>query len=519
MSDVAESELKLNLSDERLWRGDQLVRISNKAFQLLRLFADNPNQLLTKDVILDEVWGDISVTEGLIKEYVHDLRAALGDDPNSPQFIETVRGRGYRFLGGIEIAGQTSTQYDPSPTATPSLAVIPFINLTGEERWGLFCHGLSDDLVIDLARYPDLQVIANSIEQTQPSGGPDLRDTGRQLGAGFLLNGSVQASESNLRINVKLVETAGGNHVWTEQYEREHGDLFEIQSDIVSHVASAVGGFSGQIPKAERKRLGRKPPNDLEAYELYLLGYELELPFEKDSTLRGVELMRRAVELDPQFARAWLVLAWLAWQILLEDWADDREEYWRLTRVAFTKAATLDPLDPFAVMELASVRAVDGDITGARDSLIRALDLGRNEAELMIVASTYASYLIGDQALANSLLKKGLRTVVNTSPYHHLSITRVSYFAKDFERAINNAKHCPDSLMPRLFEILSLAQLGRMDDVQELRDAFNARFPKFDPESFMKALPITATGAKHLFLDGIEKSELNGKPSRLRAGA
>ena len=88
---------RLDLGDERLWHGDQPVQISNKAFQLLRLFVSNPNRLLTKDDILEGVWRDLFVSEGLIKEYVHDLRLALGDDPKHPIFIETVRGRGYRF--------------------------------------------------------------------------------------------------------------------------------------------------------------------------------------------------------------------------------------------------------------------------------------------------------------------------------------------------------------------------------------------------------------------------------------
>ena len=146
---------KLDLRDERLWRGDHLVRISNKAFELLRLFIRNPNRLLTKDVILEEVWHGVWVSEGLVKEYVHDLRQALGDDPKRPQFIETVHGRGYRFLGGVEVTdnAKDDAALAKSRTEPPSLTVLPFTDLTGEERWSLFCRGLSDDLVTDLARY------------------------------------------------------------------------------------------------------------------------------------------------------------------------------------------------------------------------------------------------------------------------------------------------------------------------------------------------------------------------------
>ena len=498
---------RLDLGDERLWHGDQPVQITNKAFQLLRLFVSNPNRLLTKDDILEGVWRDLFVSEGLIKEYVHDLRLALGDDPKHPKFIETVRGRGYRFLGGVE--GVNDAQATAAPTdrktAPPTVAVLPFTNLTGEERWTLFCRGLADDLVTDLARYPDLMVVANGESSIDRA---DEHGAGGAPHAGYMLAGSVQASDTAVRVNVKLIESRRGDHIWTDQYDRKLGDIFDIQSDIIGHVASAVGGFSGQISRAERQRLGRKPPSDLQAYELYLLGFQLEGEFEKQSALRGYELLTQAVELDPDFARAWLVLGWMCWQIVMEDWQDDTELYWAFSREAFTRAAALDPLDPIALMELASVRATGGDITGAGDALERALDLGRNQADLTIAASNYVATLLDDPGRAKQLLDKGLGMLIRIPRWHHMSGMRVSYFAQDFEAAVNHARLSPDNLPTRLFELLSLAQLGR-DEVRACRRAFAKRYPKFDPEAFMTVLPITAEDAKRLFLEGIEKARLD----------
>ena len=503
---------RLDLGDERLWNGEQPVAISNKAFQLLRLFVDNPNRLLTKDEILDAVWRDICVSEGLIKEYVHDLRLALGDDPKHPEFIETVHGRGYRFLGGVEEVLQTASldrQTQPG-TQPPSLALQPFANLTDEERWVRFCRGLSDDLITDLARFPDLMIIANDALPADAADGPKTSNGGNGPATDYILNGSVQASDSKVRVNVKLIETRTCNHVWTEQYERDLGEVFTIQSDIVGHVAAAVGGFSGQIPQMERLRLGRKPPGDLQAYELYLLGHELETRFDKRSALRGFELLQRAVELDPDFARAWLVLAWISWLIVQEKWVDDIESYRTLEREAFIRAATLDPLDPFALMELAAVRAGDGDIAGATDALERALDLGKNQADLLIVASRYVATILDAPDRAIRIMDKGLLLPPNVSVWHRLTAARASYFARDFERAVKNARLVPASsaAMTRLFEILALAQLGRTDEVGELARAFKARHPEFDAQDFMRDHPITAAGAQRLFLDGIEKAGL-----------
>ena len=300
-----------------------------------------------------------------------------------------------------------------------------------------------------------------------------------------------------------------GDHVWTDQYDRELGDIFDIQSDIVGHVASAVGGFSGQIPHVERLRLGRKPPSDLQAYELYLIGYELESRFDKQSALRGFELLQRAVELDPDFARAWLVLGWMCCQIVWEDWHDDKQRYWELEHKAFTKAATLDPLDPFALMELASVRAINDDIAGTSDALERALDLGRNQADLLIAASTYVATLLDDSLRAKQLLDKGLQILTRIPAWHRLTAARVSYFAKNFGSAVEHARRGPDNLPTRLFELMSLAQLGRCDEARERAGDFREKHPEFDPEVFMRFHPITAEGAKQLVVEGVDKAGLS----------
>jgi TolB-like protein len=501
------ASFKLDISEERLWRGDQPLPISNKAFQLLRLFVSNPNRLLTKDRILEDVWQGVCVSEGLIKEYVHDLRQALDDDPRNPQFIETVHGRGYRFLGGagegefiVRETGNPETRVRPA-----SVTILPFVNITGEDRWTRFSRGLVDDLVTEIGRYPDLMVIATA---ATPNCGPEGEGRLARIDADYSLTGSIQESAGRLRINVKLIETKSGKLEWTDCYERKIGELFMIQYDIVGHVASAIGGFSGQIPHIRRQGLWRRPPKDLHAYELYLLGYELEFEFRRQSALRAVELLKRATRLDPGFSRAWLVLGWTYWQIALEDWDDDKQRYRGLLHEAFEKAASLDPLDPFAVMELAAAKAVDGETTSAFDGLERAIDLGKNQADLLIKIANYLATVMDDPQRAVEALDQGLMLTANVSKWHHMSVTRVAYFAGDFSRSIAHSSRAADNLPTRLFELMSLAQAGRDRELSERGEAFAARYPRFDPLEYVTDHPIAAADAKRLFLDGIQKAGL-----------
>jgi TolB-like protein len=496
-----ETKYRFDAKDERLWNGDQPVQITNKACQLLRLFVSNENRLLTKDDILKGVWHDVWVSESLVKEYVHDLRQALGDDPKNPRFIETVHGRGYRFLGGIEeLQSKGAGQAGGIAKREPTLAVLPIENLTGEERWGLFCQGLRDDLIIDLARYPNLIVIADKALNGQEGVASNPRE--------YALGGTVQASDHQVRVNIKLMEAGNGAVVWTEQYERDIGEFFAIQSDIVGHVASAVGGFGGQIPHAERLRFNRLPPENLQTYELYLLSHELESHFQKETTLQALEMAQRAVALDPHYSRAWLVQGWCAWQILLEHWAEDRATYARLRREAFEQAARLDPRDPVAIMERAQECAGAGDSIGARDGLERALDLGRNQADLLMTIANAIVLILDEPVRAQETLARGLELIAVIGDWQRLSMARVAYFTGDFAAALENARQGPDNLLSQLVEFLSLAQMGEREQAAEKAEIFRQKHPQFEAQDFIETYPITAQGAQDLLREGCAKAGL-----------
>ena len=206
-------------------------------------------------------------SEGLIKEYVHDLRQALGDDPRQPQFIETVHGRGYRFLGGVEEGQLARAAEAPTGQSTrpPTLAVLPFTNLTDEDRWARFCRGISDDLIIDLARYPDFMVIANGAPTEQPADSHDLCEIGRKSAAGYVVSGSVQASDNRVSRQcqnswIRRPAITSGPTVTSESSARSLP--YKATSSRRSRPPSAV--FSGRIPppgaaQAGAEAAGRPP--------------------------------------------------------------------------------------------------------------------------------------------------------------------------------------------------------------------------------------------------------------------
>ena len=304
---MKQARYRLDLNDERLWYGDEPIQISHKAFQLLRLLVSNPNQLLTKDDILDAVWGDTCVTEGLVKEYIHDLRLALGDDPKQPRYIETVHGRGYRFLGGIDedkVPAGAEPRHERG-THPPSLVVLPFANLSDDPKQEYFPDGITEDIITELSRFSELTVIARNSSFAYKDLPVDIEQVARELGVSYVLEGSVRRDGARLRITAQLIEANSGVHIWGEKYDRELGDIFYLQDEITRHV---VGSIAPQVELAELERSRKLSDTDISAYELALkaqaLTYDAVRVADPDLLVRAMSLADAALELDNRSTHA-----------------------------------------------------------------------------------------------------------------------------------------------------------------------------------------------------------------------
>jgi TolB-like protein/Tfp pilus assembly protein PilF len=372
------AKYKLDLGDERLWRGDQPIPLGNKAFELLRLFVSNPKRLLTKDEILDSVWGEISVSEGLVKEYVHDLRFALGDDPQRPQFIETVRGRGYRFLGGVETVGLAGDAGRQTPLDKPSIAVLPFTNMSGDPGQEYFSDGITEEIITELSRFRSLFVIARNSSFTYKGRAVNVQEVGRDLGVRYLVEGSVQRFNDRVRVTAQLIETTSGRHIWVDRYDRELKDIFSLQDEITGAIAGAIEPELGTV---ERERSRMKSPENLNAWDLYQRGLWYLYQETQPGNTEALRHFERSIELNPDFAPAHASLAYVlcfdvinGYKELSEDVIEDA--YW-----SAKKAISLDERDAMAHVILGRIQLLRCKHEGAIAELETALRLNLNLAD------------------------------------------------------------------------------------------------------------------------------------------
>jgi TolB-like protein/class 3 adenylate cyclase/Tfp pilus assembly protein PilF len=511
---VEKAKYKLDLGDERLWHGDQPVEISNKAFQLLRLLVSNPNRLLTKDHILDAVWGDVCVSEGLIKEYIHDLRLALCDDPKQPRFIETVHGRGYRFLGGIEESNISAGVEARSKAGTqrPSLAVLPFTNLSGDPQQEYFSDGITEDIITELSRFRSLFVIARNSSFTYKGRAANVQDIGRDLDVRYVVEGSVRRADKRVRVTAQLIETATGRHVWADRYDRDLQDIFSLQDEITRTIAGAIEPELGTL---ERERSRLKSPESLDAWDWYQRGLWHLYQETKPSNREALRHFEQSIKLSPDFAPAHAASAYVICFDLINGYRelskDAIEEAYQTARTAIT----VDEKEAIAHVVLGRIQLLRCKHEEAIAELEAAIGLNPNLADAHHGLG-FALTMSGQPEEALSQFEKA----ISLSPYD----PRVSSFYEmrawallimgrhdEAARSAHMAVRKPNA---DLWSYATLvAVLGHLDHLDEARSALQELMKRKSDFSlaFVKRSVFYNKIPAHLdfYLDGLRKAGLS----------
>ena len=199
----------------------------------------------------------------------------------------------------------------PPAEGRPGIAVLPFNNFGGDEATGRLADGITEDIITDLARFRDLDVIARNSTEVYKGKPVDVRQVGKDLNVGYVLEGSIQRQGENIRVTGQLIDARTGAHVWSERWDRPAEDVFAVQTEVAEKVASTLGGdlTMGEITRAEIQRAKRLRPNDLTAYDYFQLGKESKATVSNID--RGIDYLNKAIALDPQLARAYSIRGWL----------------------------------------------------------------------------------------------------------------------------------------------------------------------------------------------------------------
>ena len=368
--------------------------------------------------------------------------------------------------------------------AEPSIAVLPFDNLGGDEATGRLADGLTEDMITDLARFRDLEVIARNSTVVYKGKPADIRQVGRDLRVRYVLEGSIQRQGDQARITAQLIDVASGTHVWSERWDRPIEDVFAVQTEVADQVAGKLGGYTGTMLAADRASAARKRPSDLTAYDLYLLATEDKQRETKESIAQAIELLNRSLQIDPNFARAWMVLG-SCYAIALR-WTDNWDETHALYEKYMRRAVELDPMDAEAHAGLGFALAHDGDLKQAEAEFVEALRLNPSSADVLTRYAFWASSF-GEPDEGAAMAERAMRLNPNAPPWAIRFLRSAFFVAGQNERALEIHQRLPKEMFADADYIEEAEILIAADQAEAARAVVGealAAFPTITIESW-----------------------------------
>jgi adenylate cyclase len=329
-----------------------------------------------------------------------------------------------------------STLYSPSAPRLPSVAVLPFANLSGDPGQDYFVDGFTDNLITDLARLSGVDVIAQNSVFAYKDKHRALADIGRELGVRFVVEGSVQRIGEQIRVNAQLIDVASGDHLWANRFARGGADVFAVQDELSRQIAEALGL---ELTPSETERIARPPTANLEAYDYYLRAEQATRTGRRSQMLEALALYDKAETLDPEFAVAFAADA-RATAYVWRSAYDDVLQSALARRRAYEKASralALDPAlsSPYAV--LAIMQVVDRRYEQATVSAQKAVSLGPADAEAHM-ASAYVQLVSGHHAEAAATVDALLKHEPSLAAIDRYTAGLVFYLHRDYAKAIDN---------------------------------------------------------------------------------
>jgi TolB-like protein len=357
----------LDTDRRELRRGSTPIAVEPQVFDLLIYLVQNQHRVVSKDDLIASVWGGRIVSDSTLTSRINAARKAVGDSGEDQKLIRTVPRKGLRFVGAVRIQpngadparaiGPQPDDIDEQPRAAlplpdrPAIAVLPFINMSGDAEQEYFSDGISEDIITALSKLRWFFVIARNSSFVYKNKAVHMKQVAAELGVGYVVEGSVRRGGDRVRITVQLNDVATGSHIWAERYDRDVADVFAVQDEITEAIVAAI---EPQLYAAENFRAQRKPPNSLDAWDLVMRALSHYWRVTRRDNVVAQALLEKATAIDPNYGQALGVLAASHTFSAHMGWEDRQTAVSIAERAALT-AILADSEDPWAHYALGHV--------------------------------------------------------------------------------------------------------------------------------------------------------------------
>src|SRR5215831_18022107 len=373
-TDFAFGPFVLDRRRGRLLREGQPLAVSSKGLLLLEALLGAPGRVLTKAELMRAAWGETAIEESNLSVQIAALRKQLGPTADGGDWITTIPRVGYRFVGlPAKEPIESIAESKASPTERehrPSIAVLPFANLSGDKEQEYLADGITEDIITALTRFRWLFVIARNSSFVYKHKLLDAKQIAQELGVEYLIEGSVRKSGQKMRISAQLIDARSGKHIWAERYDLELNDVFAIQDEIAERVAGAI---EPELLKTEGAQAAARHTGNITAWDLVRRGTWHFHQVTRDNHLKARELFRQACKLDPELPEAHLWLGRVSAGVVPYGWSDNPVADLQEGMEAALRAVQLDERNPYTNYALAIVSVysdqLEQSISAARKAI------------------------------------------------------------------------------------------------------------------------------------------------------
>jgi TolB-like protein/Flp pilus assembly protein TadD len=455
-----------------LFHGTEPTELGRRAVSLLQLLLDRAGDPVSKDALIEAAWPGLAIEDSNLTVQIAALRRVFEDVAGGGSWIETLPRRGYRYIGPVvsncEPSAETSARISlalPLPDK-PSVAVLPFANLSGDPEQEYFADGLTEDIITALSLWRSFPVIARTSTFVFKGKAANVHEVGHELGARYVLEGSVRKAASRVRVAAQLVDCETGHHVWAETFDRQLTDVFDLQEELTKKITAIV---TPELEHAEYRRLSAQKPQNLDAWNLVQRGTAELDEYTREGNVRARELFLQALEHDPAYCKAFAGIALSYNRDLMLGHAPSREEAADNALKNARKAVALDRLDSYANAILGMAYIWSGQREEARLSFLRAVELNPSHGYARASLGNILD-LMGQSEEGIAMMEDGIRLNPDAPNMRHIYtfLARALIGAHRYEEAVEWARRGinadPGNPNAQFLLAAALAHLGRIKE-------------------------------------------------------
>ena len=547
-------------------RGEIVLR--PKTFAVLRFLVENSGRLVVKDELFAAVWPNLAITDDVLVQSVGELRRALGED--GTRLIRTVPRRGYRFESEVSFVASTDQSSDAallssaSPTlrqptgggthelsisltgnsarlsrrlfavlilalvlaagavgiaiqwkfsmypemgAKPAIAVLPWVNQSGDSTRDYFSDGLTQDIISALGRFSALTVLSWNAVQPYKTKPASPEEIGRALAVRYLVEGSVRQTEDRIRVTAQLVDARQGRVLWSAHFDEPLADVFTLQDNITAQIVSAM---ALRVTQIEQQRVLAKPTESLEAYDYVLRARPASQHPTRANVAEARTLLKRAIDLDPNYAAAYAALAETYYIAPAMGWAESPAAFLSRGEELALKALSLDDADVRAHIVLSRIHIFHQRYKEAAAEIDRAIAINPNDAQGIGGRGDILMWL-GQTDAAIETLELAQRIDPDLNTIDRFALSLAYYLRRRYEAAIEqaelNLRQNANASFSRIVLAAAYAQQDRAEDSARVVDVIRRTDPTFDPKAFGTKF-LNSVDLDHV-RDGLRKAGLD----------